>query len=202
VLILLLPFALNAFLTLGFYGFLISSSICLFVLGLILHHGLSMPLRLQCVTACLLLVAYFSNPLPVVISFLFPCAYFIAEAITHGRDGWRHSVTALKRHVFDIWPWLPPACLLPWFYLRLSKAGQPDPSSLALNVRNRTMALARDALLAIAPTSRVRTLFIALIILLVGALLRLQKLSLHDRLRVHEPDGVDPLKHGSLPQCA
>src|ERR1035437_291356 len=51
VLIVLLPFALNAFLTLGFYGFLISTSMCFFVLGLILRHGLRMPLRLQCVTA-------------------------------------------------------------------------------------------------------------------------------------------------------
>jgi hypothetical protein len=184
VLILLLPFGLNAFLTLGFYGFLISSSICIFVLGLILHHGLSMPLRLKWATACLLLVAYFLNPLPVIVSFLFPCAYFIAEALIHWRDGWRHLATALKRHVFDIWPWLPPACLLPWFYLRLSKAGPPDPSSITFNVKARSMALARYAFLPIAPTFSVWTLFTALlIILLAGALLRPQKPSLHDRLR-------------------
>jgi len=61
VLIVPLPFGLNAYLTLGFYGFLISLSMCIFVLGLVLRHGLRMPLRLQCVTACLLLVAYFSG---------------------------------------------------------------------------------------------------------------------------------------------
>src|ERR1035441_8148764 len=45
VLIILLPFAVNAFVTFGFYGFLISTSICFFVLGLILRYGLRMPLR-------------------------------------------------------------------------------------------------------------------------------------------------------------
>src|ERR1019366_4044275 len=122
VLIVLLPFALNAYLTLGYYGFLISSSLCIYVLGLLLRHGLRMPLRLQCVTACLLLLAYFSHPVPVIISFLFPCAYFVADAVLHWREGWLRSATALKRHAFDIWPWLPTACILPWFYVQLSKA--------------------------------------------------------------------------------
>lgn len=184
VLIVLLPFALNAYLTLGFYGFLISSSMCIFVLGLLLRHGLKMPLRLKCVTSCLLLVAYFSHPLPVVVSFLFPCACLVAEALIHWHDGWRRSTTALKQHAFDIWPWLPPACILPWFYLQCSKAAGPHAYSMTLNLRTRTVALARDALLSISPTSSVGTPFIALLsILLAGVLLCPRKLFAQNRLR-------------------
>jgi hypothetical protein len=189
VLIVLLPFALNAYLTLGFYGFLISSSLCIYVLGLLLRHGLRMPLRLQCVTACLLLVAYFSNPVPVIISFLFPCAYFIADAVIHWRDGWRRSATALKRHAFDIWPWLPTACILPWFYVRLSKVSalpgaEPHADSMTFTLTRRIEALARDAFLSISPTANVGTLFIALLsILLAGVLLCPRKLFVQNPLR-------------------
>src|SRR5262249_45066819 len=123
VLIVLIPFALNTFLTWGFYGFLFSSSMCIFVLGLLLRHGLSMPLRMQCVAACLLLLAYFSHPLPVAISFLFPCAYFAAQGTIHWR-AWFRSRAVLKPAVLGLWPWLAPALLLPWFYLRLAQAGE------------------------------------------------------------------------------
>jgi hypothetical protein len=188
VLIVLLPFALNAFLTLGFYGFLISSSLCICVLGLLLRHGLRMPLRLQCVTACLLLVAYFSHPLPVIICFLFPCACFIADAVLHWRDGWRLFATALS-HAFAIWPWLPTACLLAWFYVRLSKVSafpgeELQAVSTTFTLTHRIDALGRDAFLSISPTANVGTLFIALLsILLAGVLLCPRKLFLQNPLR-------------------
>ncbi|MGA2717132.1 MAG: hypothetical protein ABSG41_28955 [Bryobacteraceae bacterium] len=189
VLIVLLPFALNAYLTLGFYGFLISSSMCIFVLGLVLRYGLRMPLRFQCVTACLLLVAYFSHPVPVIISFLFPFACFIADAVIHWRDGWRHSTAAVKRHAFDIWPWLPPACILPWFYVRLSRASalpgtELHADSTTFPLIQRIEALARDAFLYISPTANVGTLFIALLsVLLAGVFLCRRKLFMQNPLR-------------------
>jgi hypothetical protein len=184
VLIVLLPFALNAYLTSGFFGFLISSSLCLFVLGLLLRHGLSMPLRFKLVVGCLLLVAYFSNPLPVIISFLFPCAYFIVEAIFQWRDGWRRSATALTRHAFDIWPWVAPACIVPWFYLRLSKAVEPHTYSVTFNLLHRSVELSRDALVAISPTPSVGTLFVVLLSLLLGGMLLCsRKMFEQDRLR-------------------
>jgi hypothetical protein len=186
VLIVLLPFALNAFLTLGFYDFLISSSLCFFVLGLLLRHGLKMPLRFQYATACLLLIAYFCHPLPVIISFLYPGSCFIADAIIHWRDGWRHSATALKRHAFDIWPWLPVAGILPWFYLRLSKSAGPDSdvTSMAFNLTHRSVFLTRDAILSVSPTADVGTLIIALLtILLAGALVGRRKHFMQNWLR-------------------
>jgi hypothetical protein len=189
ILIVLLPFALNAFLTLGFYGFLISSSLCIYVLGLLLRHGLRMPLHLQCVTACLLLIAYFSHPVPVIISFLFPCAYFIGDAVLHWCDGWRPSATTLKRHVLDIWPWLPAACLLTWFYLRLSGVSafpgeEPHADLMTFTLTHRIDALGRDAFLSISPTANVATLFIALLsILLTGVFLRPVKPFLQSPLR-------------------
>jgi hypothetical protein len=171
VLIVLLPFASNAFLTLGFYGFLISSSLCLFVLGILLRHGLRMALRLQLIVACLLLVAYFSHPLPVVLSFLFPCAQFVAEVRVQHREGGLPS--ALKRPVFNLWPWALPACAIPWFYLRLAQAGERHTYSLTENVKDRISELARDALLHLSPTRSCGTLFIALLaILSTGVLLR------------------------------
>jgi hypothetical protein len=199
-LIVLLPFALNAFLTFGFYNFLISSSICIFVLGLVLRHGLRMSLPLQCVTACLLLVAYFSHPFPVIISFLFPGAYIIVDVIIHWHCRWRTPVTALKRHGLGIWPWLPPACIFPWFYLRLSKAvpSDVDPmkltgvrralalarhDSITYTLTHRTLELTRDAVVSIAPTANVGTLFIALLsILLAGVFLWPRKLFAQNRL--------------------
>jgi hypothetical protein len=190
VLIVLLPFALNAFLTLGFFGFVLSSSLCLFVLGLVLRHGLGMPMRLQCVSAFLLLAAYFAHPVPVIVSFLFPCAYFIAGAIIHWRDGWVQLSSAFKRHVLDMWPWLGPACILPWFYLRLSKVptlpgAEPLPDSITLTFIHRIESLGRDAFLSLAPTANVGTLFIALwSILCAGVLLSPGKLFLQNPLRM------------------
>jgi hypothetical protein len=182
VLIVLLPFASNAYLTFGFYGFLLSSSMCLFVLGLILRHGLRMSLHLQLLTASLLLVAYFSHPLPVILSFMFPCAQFIAEVVVQRRDGLRRS--GLDRLAFALWPWSLPACLILWFYLRLAEAGQPHTYSVTENVRGRAIALARDAVLYISPTPSCGTLFIALLsVLLVGMLLRPRRLFVKNRLR-------------------
>ncbi len=184
VLVILLPFALNAFLTLGFFGFLISSSMCFVISGLLLRYGLAMPFRLQCLAACLLMVAYFFNPLPVMLSFLFPCAYFIARAIIDWRDGWFHFGPTLRRDALNLWPWLPPACALPWFYLRLAKSAEPNPYSLAFNVKTRTLALAKDALLSISPTSSGGTLFIALVgILLAAVLVSHRKLFIQNPLR-------------------
>lgn len=185
VLIVLLPFALNSYLTAGFLGFLISSAICLFVLALLFRYGLRMPFGFQLIIACLLLVAYFSNPLPLVISFLFPSAYFIAESKIQWRDGWRHSVTALKRHALDIWPWALPACAVPWFYLRLAKTAQPPPAySVPVSLLHRTVELTRDAVMSLAPTFSVGTLFVALLsFLLAGVVLCSRKLFLQNRLR-------------------
>jgi hypothetical protein len=119
-----------------------------------------------------------------MINFLYPCAYFIAEVITHWRDGWRGFATALKRCAFDVWPWLPPACIIPWFYLRLSKASPRNPYSLPLNLKDRTIALARDAVLSIAPTPSVGTLFIVLLsICFIGVVLSYRKLFAQSPLR-------------------
>ena len=183
VLIVLLPFASNAYLTFGFYGFLISSSMCLFVLGLMLRHGLRRSLRLQLVAACLLLVAYFSHPLPVILSFMFPFSQFVAEVVFQGRDGLRRS--ALTRFIFSLWPWALPACLILWFYLRLAEAGQPHAYSITENVRGRAIALARDAVLYISPTPSCGTLLVALLsILLAGILLRSRTPFVQNRLRI------------------
>lgn len=184
LLIVLLPFALNAFLTAGFFGFMISSSMCFFVLGLLLRHGLSLPLRLQCIAAGLLLVAYFSNPLPVMLSFLFPCAYFVADSTIHWSGHRPHFAATLGRKALNLWPWLIPACLLPWFYFRLAKSANSDPYSLLSTMKLRILELAKDSLLSIAPSSSFGTLFIALLsIILAGVLLRPQKLFLRNRLR-------------------
>lgn len=186
VIIVLLPFALNTFLTLGFYGFLISCALCLFVLGLLIRHGLNMPLRLKWVTAALLLAAYFAHPIPVIVSLLFPWAFFLADAIIYRRDGWRRFAAALRRGLFAMWPWLPPACLIPWYSLRLSKAhaAQAEAYSMAFNLTHRTVALAGDNILSISPTTTVGGLYMALLtVLLVGVLLGARTLFTENRLR-------------------
>lgn len=182
VLIVLLPFALNAYLTLGFYGFLISSSICIFVLGLLLRHGLAMRLRLQLVTAGLLIGAYFAHPLPVALSLLFPCAQFIGELLTERRDDSRRP--ELKHLVLSLWPWVLPACAVLWFSLRLANTNHPHSYSLVGIVKGRITGLARDAVLSISPTPSCGTLFIALLaLLLASALLHRRQPFVQDRLR-------------------
>jgi hypothetical protein len=189
VLIVLLPFALNAYLTLGYYGFLISSSLCLCVLGLLLRHGLRLRLRLQFLTACLLVVAYFAHPVPVIISFLFPCAYFIADALLQWREGRLRFAATVKRHALDSWPGLPAACVIPWFYLRLAKAPPPPgldahAHSMTFTVTHRLEMLFRDALTSIAPSANAGTLFIALLsVLLAGVVLSPRQLSRQNPLR-------------------
>src|ERR1035437_2567007 len=192
VLIVLLPFAWNAFVTYGFYSFLISASLFFVVLGMVLRYGLGMSLRLQSLIPCLLLVAYFTHPLPVLISFLFPFAHFIGEAITQGRVGWRSVTATLKRHAFESWPWVPVACLILRFSVQLARAAAPQSRpaiseyafALTYTLKHRTIALVRDAVVSISPTPSVGTLFIALLgILLAGLILRPRKPVERDRRR-------------------
>ncbi len=130
------------------------------------------------------MLAYFFNPLPVIVSFLFPCAYFIAEAIGYGLDGWSRFVATLPRQALALWPWLPPACLGPWFYFRLAGSAPPAAYSIPLNLKNRTLEVAKEAFLAIAPTSTAAMLFNALLaILFAGIVLSPRKLFAQNRLR-------------------
>jgi len=173
VLIVLLPVVLNVFMSLGFYGFLLSISLCLFVLGLLLRHGLEMPLRLQCVVAGLLLAAYYAHPIPVVISFLFPAAYVLGDVV---------------KHVRSLWPWLPPACIFPWFYLRLSQVEERHPGVAALSFTatpiKRISGLARDSMASVSPTTSVESLYIGLLsVVFAGAILSRGTLLARNRLR-------------------
>ena len=183
VLIVLLPVALNVFMSLGFYGFLLSISLCLFVLGLLLRHGLEMPLRLQCVVAGLLLAAYYAHPIPVVLSFLFPAAYVLGDAVEQWRKGPRNFVRSY-------WPWLPPACIFPWFYLRLSQVEERHPGAAALSFAatliKRISGLARDSMASVSPTTSVESLYIALLsIVLAGAILSSGTVLARNRLRFY-----------------
>jgi hypothetical protein len=171
ILIILLPFALNGYLTLGFYGFLISTSLCLAALGLIFRHGMRMPPHLQFALAGLLLCGYFSNPLPVLISFLFPVAYVASEELLARRNGLSGFRYALRKYVPTVWPWIPPACLIVWFSLRLSQVSGGERYSAVDTVLHRAIALLRDAAIFISPSAGVGTLFVAILgILLAGVL--------------------------------
>jgi hypothetical protein len=168
VLIILLPLAVNGYLTLGFYGFLLSASMCLWVLGVILRHGADMPLRFQGLCACLLLVAYFSNPLPVLLSSLFPLTNLIAKRIAAHRDR-LHLRPALFRPLLCLWPWIPPASLILWFSFRLSNSAGPRGYSAMGVLAHRSFALAKDALPFISPAPGGAAIFIALLsFLLLG----------------------------------
>jgi hypothetical protein len=194
-LLVLLPFALNSFLILGYYGFLISASLCFFVLGLLIRHGLTLPVRLQCVSACLLLAAYVSHPFPVAISFLFPCAWVLASALARRREvGLASAATA--RDALAMWPWLPPALLVVWFSLRLTAVEAPRGAAAAVGVTSRVVATARGAVLSISPGASAGTanspgtypptawLSVALLVLLlVAVLMHRRQLGARDSVR-------------------
>jgi hypothetical protein len=178
ILIILLPFALNAFVVLGYYGFLISASLCLFVLGLLLRHGLTMRAPLQLLSAALLVVAFAAHPFPVLVSLMFPWAYVFADALARRRAGSRLAGPALRRHVLGMWPWFVPALLVASFSLRLWMVGAPQADPTRADAMPRTFTFAREAMRSVSPGGYPAVFSMTLLLLLVvGIFARLRKAS-------------------------
>jgi hypothetical protein len=163
VLMILLPFSLNAFLTYGFYGFVISTSMCFFVLGFIARHGVTMPIRFRLATTGLLLIAYFFHPLPVLASFLFPFAHWVTVVRIQRLESLRSIASSLRLHAFASWPWVPPLVLIFWFTRELSHSKEVPHYSLIDVVSHRIFEFAGDAILSISLSPGVGLLFVALL---------------------------------------
>jgi hypothetical protein len=196
LLIVMLPLTLNGFLMLGYYGFLISTSLCLLVLGLLLRHGIGMPLRLQCTSAGLLLLAYAAHPFPVAVSLLFPAAYVLADAVAHrralgscskdraGRSFPLALLASTRANAPAAWPWLLPLGFLSWFSLRLVDVEAAATNAPASGQIPRSLAWARDAALSVSPGSRAAVLPIAVLaLLLLAVILDRRKLVERDPVR-------------------
>ncbi len=168
VLIVLLPLAVNAYVTLGFYGFLASSSLCMGVLALLLRADRRTGWRGAAVIALLLVTAYFFHPLPVMISFLYPLSGAVAARLRRNDSDAAADRTTLRA----VWPWLPPAGLLAWFSLHTIHTGKPHPYPPIGNPVRRALQLTTpDALVSISPTPLCGALLIGLIAILAAGVL-------------------------------
>jgi hypothetical protein len=152
--LLLTPFALCGFLTMGFLGYLLSAALAFYVLSLLLHPRFAESWPKQTLAAFLLLVAYFFNPFPVLIALLFPLA----------------SLTLDPR---ALWPFAPVACLMAGFYMTLSAGGTAQSLPLARLVIDRALSLAKpDSLAGLASTPTAVVAFALLLgVLLAGLFL-------------------------------
>ncbi|MCB1021563.1 MAG: hypothetical protein KDC27_16655 [Acidobacteria bacterium] len=135
--VVLIPFALAGFLTMGFLGYVWSCGLVLFALGLLLAPDFARSARRQAGFAGLLVGAYFFHPLPVAISF-----FFCPAALWRAR-----SLRALA-------PWAPAGLLFGWFTAHFANARSltwvlsPD-----LLFVERLISTARpDQLIDVAPT--------------------------------------------------
>ncbi len=163
VLIVLLPFAINGYLTLGFFGFFISTSICLFIIGMLLRHGLEIESKVPIVL--LLLIAYFFHPLPVLVTFVFVASHVLSAVLVRGSLNWRDS-----RYLLQAWPWAVPAALILWFYVRLSSVSQ-NRHSFIETLKNRAILLsAPKGLSLVSPSPTSAAVFIALLGILGASL--------------------------------
>ena len=185
VTVILLPFAINGFLTLGFYGFLVSSSIGILILGLILRRGLITSVRFQIMIAMLLLVAYVFHPLPVMLSFLVPFVFVLSEVLNRPFKGWPDLFAFLKPRVWAVWPWLLPLGLILRFTSRFVPSNFRHSYSLGNSLGTRFVEMIRyDRLFIYVTPLPNSVIFIVLVAILgVWALLGEKNTTPPSRLR-------------------
>ena len=170
--IVLAPFALSGFLTMGFLGYVISTAIAFHILAAVLESRHPASWARQALLAAGLLLAYFFHPFPVLISFLFVPARLAADYA----QGVRPTASLLA-------PWAPALLLLAWFSLRLNPGPQIEDHDLLAVAIERLVSLGRPKLfteLAPTPTATVPYLLLmgALGAALLGQALRRRALTL------------------------
>lgn len=164
--IVFLPLTLNVFFSWGFFGFLIGTSLCLVAVSLFLNPAYRTRLSSQVVLFVLLLSAYFSNPFPALLSFLFPLAslgYVLYRERQLSPDFWMEVRLA--------WPWAPIAGLVLWFSKVLDSSGGAKISvlaGLADVLRERIQSVASGQGFSIAFSGTVANLLPVIVILLVA----------------------------------
>ena len=181
-LIILLPFAINGYLTKGFYGFVISSALCMYIAGRLLRGLFSG--RHLLVVSFVLLIAYFFHPVPVLLALIFYCSWLLAGVLNAPGGGWQARTTILRHHSTAFAPWGVPMALMLWFYVRLRSSHPRRPFSLLADLKLRTInLLGSDALLDVSPSPASGTLFVALLGILAAVALIESRRALPDMRR-------------------
>ena len=174
VLLILTPLAICEFLTLGFWGFLISSALCFHVMGKLLRGGTRADLNRQVRIAVMLALAYWAHPLPVMLSGVFQGYLFVIEQwqASGGQiTSWKDTLTKFAEAV---WPWLLPSGLCVWFAVRLISLEVAPIGVPSMTVfRNRLLDLVHmNGLLDMSPTPTSGGVFVLLLgVLSAGAAL-------------------------------
>jgi hypothetical protein len=119
ILLILTPLAICIFLTVAFWGFLISSAICFYVTGELLRWGSRPALHRQVRMAAMLVLAYWAHPLPVTLSGAFLVCLLVVEQWQKSSQPIRTWKTTLTEIAEATWPWLIPAALCVWSMARL-----------------------------------------------------------------------------------
>jgi len=172
ILLILTPLAICIFLTVAFWGFLISSAICFYVTGELLCGGSRPALNRQVRIATMLVLAYWAHPLPVVLSGAFLVCLLVVEQWQKSSQPIRTWKTTLTKVVKATWPWLIPAALCVWSIARLvaSTTAPKNHVSTAAVLWTRLFDFLRmDDLIAMSPTPTSGGAFVLLLGVLVTA---------------------------------
>lgn len=169
VLTILMPLAVNVFLILGFWGFLISADLCFIAVGLLQDDRI---VWRRIVAPVLVLLGFWAHPVPVMLTALIPAAGY-ARAMFEVRGSGRDTAKNLTAgFAVDILPWCVAGLFIARFTFVLASHAAKEPVNFRSQVANRLIDLARpEALSGVSPTATVGGLFIVYIALLgVGAL--------------------------------
>jgi hypothetical protein len=158
VLTILMPLAVNGFLTLGFWGFLISADLCFIALGLLQHDRL---VWRRIVSPMLVLLGFWAHPVPVLLTGLIPALGY-ARAVFQLRGSVCETRKTLnRRFALDILPWCGAVFVIIMFAFTLAPDGKVLPVNLLSQIDHRMKDFAgSEAFRLLSPTPTVLGLFI------------------------------------------
>jgi hypothetical protein len=165
----LTPLAMNVFVILGYWGFLISTGLCLIAVAVLKDDRF---VWRRIVAPVLILLGVWAHPVPVMLTALIPIAGY-ARAIFEVRRSKRDTAKMLTAaFAADMLPWCLAGVLIAQFIPNLfAHGGAMPPVNLTSQLLYRLIGLARpEALSEVWPTVTVGGLFIAYVgVLSVGA---------------------------------
>ena len=158
--LILVPFAASGFLTMGFFGYVVSMALSFHVLAAVLGPRLGESWSKQAFLAGLLVLAYWFHPFPILISLLFVPARLAVDFVHGPRPALGHAARCLA-------PWVPAVVLALWFSMELNPGEQLEAHEVSRVAMDRMVLLSRPTFFAeLAPTFTATTPYL----LLIGAL--------------------------------
>jgi hypothetical protein len=168
-----MPVAVSAFLSMAFWGFLISADLCFVAVTLLQQER---TVRRRCLIWLLVLLGAWAHPVPAMLTALFPILSYVGARSAGGAAP--HSAGKLAaRFAWDILPWCVAGLAVVSFTLALAKHPATMPFDLKFLLGERLLRMVRaDGLNDVSPTATAIGPFVVYVALLGFA--ALQALSL------------------------